>query len=876
MIGLWLAGLIRHRWRRLAAAALGIALAVGLMASLGSFLAATTATMTRRASAGVAIDWQVQVDHGPAAPVLQAITADPGTRAAVPVTFAATPGFAATTQGTTQTTGAGQVLGLPAAWARTFPLAIRVLTGRLDGALVAQQTAANLQVQVGDTVRVRRAGAPPYAVRIAGVVDLQQADSLFQKVGAPPQSQLSAPPDNVLLLPPAAFAHAYGGRSGVVTQIHVRRSHSLPADPAAAYVSETGAARHLELVSGGAAVVGDNLGSVLGSAREDAAYARILFLFLGLPGAVLAALITAAVARSGAARRQREQALLRSRGATSGTLWALVLAETVLVALGGAVVGLGAAAVVGAWMFGSVGFGAGMTASVVWAGGAVVAGLLVALVSVAAPARHEIAGRAVARAGWARPRWLAYGLDLVLLAVAAALVIAAGRNQYQLVLAPEGVPSISVSYWAFLAPGLAWVGATLATWRLADLVVGPGRRLLGRLLRPVSAGLAPTAALMLSRQRSLIARSVVLLALALAFAISTATFDATYRQQAEVDAELTNGADVTVTEPPGSPASQGVVQQLRGLPGVADAEPLLHRYAYVGSDLQDLYGIDPHSISRATSLQDAYFQGGTADQLLRRLATTPDGALVSAETVNDYQLSPGDTLRLRLQDQRSGRYLRVTFTYVGIVNEFPTAPKDSFIVANSAYVAQQTKDPSVATVLVRTDTSPRQVAGHVRAVLGPGPTVGTLDQARGLVSSSLTSIDMSGLTRLELAYAVLVAGAAGGLVLALSLNERRRTVAVLTALGARRNQLARIAWAEPVVVIVMGVLAGLLTGWGMSRLLVTMLTGVFDPPPSSLAYPWTYLATVVVGAVLATAVAAHQVLRQAGRSAREALRESLT
>ena len=47
-------------------------------------------------------------------------------------------------------------------------------------------------------------------------------------------------------------------------------------------------------------------------------------------------------------------------------------------------------------------------------------------------------------------------------------------------------------------------------------------------------------------------RSAVLLALALAFAVSTATFNATYRQQAEVDAQLTNGADVTVTESPGA------------------------------------------------------------------------------------------------------------------------------------------------------------------------------------------------------------------------------------------------------------------------------------------------------------------------------------
>jgi len=50
---------------------------------------------------------------------------------------------------------------------------------------------------------------------------------------------------------------------------------------------------------------------------------------------------------------------------------------------------------------------------------------------------------------------------------------------------------------------------------------------------------------------------MVLLALAVSFAISTAVFNATYHQQAEADARLTNGADVTVTEPPGTHVPPG-------------------------------------------------------------------------------------------------------------------------------------------------------------------------------------------------------------------------------------------------------------------------------------------------------------------------------
>ena len=40
-------------------------------------------------------------------------------------------------------------------------------------------------------------------------------------------------------------------------------------------------------------------------------------------------------------------------------------------------------------------------------------------------------------------------------------------------------------------------------------------------------------------------------------------------------------------------------------------EPLQHRFAYVGADLQDLYGVRPRTIGAAGELQDAWFPGGT-------------------------------------------------------------------------------------------------------------------------------------------------------------------------------------------------------------------------------------------------------------------------
>src|SRR5206468_1220551 len=142
------------------------------------------------------------------------------------------------------------------------------------------------------------------------------------------------------------------------------------------------------------------------------------------------------------------------------------------------------------------------------------------------------ARRVVERAGL--PVGVRYGGDLVLLATAGIIFWGTSRGHYSIVLAPEGVPSISVSYWALAGPLLLWAGSALLAWRLADAALGHGGPMLRRALRLVGGRLASPIAATVQRQRRSLAASIVLLALAVMFAISTAVFNSTYRQQVEV------------------------------------------------------------------------------------------------------------------------------------------------------------------------------------------------------------------------------------------------------------------------------------------------------------------------------------------------------
>ena len=856
-------------------ATLGISLTIAFLAILGIFINTSAATMTKRALGDVAVDWQVEIVNG-ANPggVEQQLRHAVRVRTVDSVGYANVSGFTASTAGTTQSTGAGKVLGITPTYWTDFPGELRAMLGRTTGILIAQQTAANLHVGVGDSILVNRTGLPPVTARIDGVIDLPQADALFQAVGVAAAAAPQAPPDNVIVVPMDLWTQWFGSQLAAAAgparvQLHVRLDQTLPPDPRDAFVKVQQLAHNFEVRAAGGAVIGDNLAARLDCVREDALYARVLFLFLGLPGAILAIILTFAVTAVGGDRRRREQALLRVRGATTTSILRLQSLEGLVVsALAGGI------ALLAVWAIsrGLAGLDIGPRQSPVILT-ALAIGILTALATVILPAWRDTRvspGRSTRTrvSHVERPFWERTWIDVILLVIAGLVYWRVAASGYQIVLAPEGVAQTSVSYEAFIAPLALWVGVGLLTTRFFRHVLSSGRAFVAGLFRPIAGALSPIVAASVARQARLITRGVVLATLAFSFAVSTAVFNTTYNVQSNVDAELTNGADVTVTGTTAYPAGR-LLSRIARVPGVRAARVMAHRLAYVGNDLQDIYGVDPRSIGDATNLSNAFFGNHDARGTMEALAARRDGALLSQETVNDFQLHLGDLVNLRLQSAGDHQYHPIPFHFIGIVREFPTAPHDSFIVANADYVAQQTADPAREIVLVRGDVPPAQLAAAVRPIAAalPGARVTDLGSVQRTISSSLTAVDLHGLTWIELSFAILLIAGANGLVLGLGLIERRRDFAVLAALGATRQQLGAFFWTEGLIVLVVGMIVGTATGFAIAQMLVTMLTGVFDPPPQSLAISWQYLFVLATAGCLSTVLAVI-VARSSVRTAR--------
>ncbi|MEY2553849.1 MAG: putative transport system permease protein, partial [Ilumatobacteraceae bacterium] len=164
------------------------------------------------------------------------------------------------------------------------------------------------------------------------------------------------------------------------------------------------------------------------------------------------------------------------------------------------------------------------------------------------------------------------------------------------------------------------------------------------------------------------------------------------------------------------------------------------------------------------------------------------------------------------------------------------------------------------------------VADSLRTQFGTTVTVTDLATTRKVVGSSLTAVDLNGLTQVELGFALALAAAATGLTLWLGLSERRRTFTIAAALGANRRQLGGFVWAEAGVVTLAGLASGAVAAWALANMLVKVLQGVFDPAPASLAVPWSYLTAVLGVAIVATLAAAILAIRSARTARIELLR----
>jgi putative ABC transport system permease protein len=880
---------LRRRPAQTATQVIVLAAAVALLGAMILFLGHSLRTMTASAVRSVPLDLQGPVgSYGQAGRLASEISKQPDVMQASPVATAPFAGVSHSGAAGVTDSGSGAILAVPPNYLSHIGT-FRFLRGGLHpGQIVLdQQLAATLRARVGDTVKLRLgAKLPAQEFKVGGVALVSSADILFQPLNPQIGPAPAQPPANIAILPVATFAQTVGkvvpsiasatpgaasvpgAQTGIQWQVQAQLNpNSLGGTPGQAFTRAGQIRNTLERSFPGKIQFVDNLSGSLETAAGDALYADALFILLAVPGALLALGLAYLAALGTVERDRRELALLRARGASRRQLLGMAITESSAVGLIAGLLGAGISfAAVSLLINGSVGLDVsrGTAVALVCIGLAIVGGMAARLgTGLRSLSETVAAGRRGVQHERA-PLWRRLYLDLVALAISGLIYWLTASTGFSAVVSPDSNPTLSLSVYMFFAPTLLWIGATLLLVRLrGTLFASIARRLRGREERTNRRSFLLASA---SRRGPAINRGLIFVGLLLAFGVSLGVFAATYNQQAGVDAQLTLGADVTATAPPGVTAKAGLAKRIEEVPGVTATSPVDHSYAYVGPDLQDVFGVEPATIGKATTLRSSYFIGGSAQTMMERLASTPNGIIVSKETITDYSLNIGDLLRLRVLDHRSGNFHTVPFHVVGTVQEFPSAPRDSFMVANLSYLQAADRAGGPNVVFASTSEDPATVAARVQAATrGFGVSVKDIRQQSVQTTSSITTVDLTGISQLEQAFTIILAAAAMWLFVNLVVSERRHEFATMAALGASLRDIGAFVRTEAVAVLGAALVLAAFLGWLLAEMLIAMLQHVFDPPPDHLAVPWGFLGLLglaaIAGGLLAAAVAARALRR---------------
>ena len=750
-------------------------------------------------------------------------------------------------------------------------------------AMISAEAATALAVGVGDRVSLALPDGSQLQARVSGIVDLTLARALFaSRRGADFETFLYMPYTIIVssdrfaaeIVP--AFERATTARGARVKSPPVREVDIgvdralLDAEPGVALDQTERIARAVTAVAGGQDFLLDNISNTLAVARDDAAIGKKMFVFLGTPGAMLAAMLAAYAGIVLGSTQRRERATLRMRGASRRHLLAMLALRVSCITAAGAVAGVAlgygsAALVIGPATLATATFASLLRSAVI--------GAMVGLLATGA-ALYLTGWRSIDREInedrarlWDRaPLWRRYYLDLAAIAaVAVATAMVVGTSGF------EGTPG-SVYIGQAVSLPLALLVLPLGVWIAGSFF---GGRLFAFCLAQVQANRQrhldrPMALLFwsgLHRRSQALVDIAIILGLIVALATSVAVFTASYDGAKTADARYTVGSDVRITP---SPASERVYRSADAagfaVAGVDAVVPVVYGVHNVilrskrTSDPANMAALDPLAYAQVATFDDAHFSNGSAQKSLQLLADRPDAVLVSTDMAGFLKARVGDTLRVLLA-RGTAQQVEVPFEIVGLFDRLPGFPEGADALMNlqqheaiiaatvPAFFLVQADDPTDGGLALMVHSLTTGTGAQDRLQIATRQTALAKDQ------SSLAALNIGGLLTLDSSFAlamgiVTVAIFVFGLML-----QRRREYVTLRALGMQAAAIRSVIAAEAGTAALAGCCIGLPVGLAMAYYLINVLRPLFvlNPP---YVVPLGPVGLIVGSVLLAAAVTA--------------------
>ncbi|MEZ5381203.1 MAG: FtsX-like permease family protein [Microthrixaceae bacterium] len=759
---------------------------------------------------------------------------------------------------------------------------IRIESGGLrnTGAVISAEVAAATGAGVGDAITVALPDGSSITERVSGIADLSRAQALFSsRRGGDLETFVYV--RNSVVVSPTVFADtvlpayeraaaAGGGRlkSPPVREVDIAlQRHLLDADPATALRQTERIGAAVRAVAASDDNLLDNISNTLTVAEADAKVAKALFVFLGVPGGLLAAMLSAYAGVVLAEAQRREQATLRIRGAGRRQLLAMLALRTSVLTATGSVVGLSLGYLAAAITLGQDSLGRASAASLAVSaavgavGGFVATGSALYLTGRRSIDREINEDRALlaTRPPLWRRAWLdVLGLAVVAVGTALALRLRAFDGEAGSVYFGRAV---RLNLRLLVLPIGIWVSASLLSARgLGRMLERGSPRSAPQLGRPLGALLRRS----VGRRPWAIGNGVVIVSLIVGLTVSLAAFTASYDRAKSADARFANGADFRITPGPSTQLSYGVGDAHRfRTPGVAASTPVIWGRDNVvlrsrrTSDPANLVAVDPTGFLAVAPVRDEHFVNGTAAEALGTLGDDPSAIMLSSEMAEFLRAKPGDSLDVLLvrgTDEQAEVRLHIT----GLFERLPGFPDgaDALMAIDAHSEAVPSKRPDFF-LAAAADAGARAEAE--RSLRG-GPLATdrlALDSATTTLASdqsSLAALNVAGLVSLDSSFALAMVVVTIGIFVFGLLLTRRREYVTLRAQGLEARSIRLLIGAEAATVALAGTACGMFVGVGMGFYFVTVLRPLFVLTPV-YSVPVAVLAAPALLVVVATLVA---------------------
>ena len=750
--------------------------------------------------------------------------------------------------------GISKVFGFDDAYLR-HDSTIRVVNGefRGDAALLSVEAASALRVAVGDSVVVRLPDKSTMDVVVSGTVDLSRSRSLFSsRRGGDLETFIYV--RNAIIVSSARFAErvypayerfATGEASGrlknpPIREIDISTDRAvLNSDPARAVAQTRRIAHDVNKIAELQDYLLDNISNTLTVASADADVAKRLFVFLGLPGALLAAMLAAYAGSVLAEAQRREQAILRVRGASRRHLLRMLAGRTALLTATGSSIGLAsgyvaARLILGADALARAGssrlFASSLLGSLGGFGATGAALYFTGRRRIRQQIQEDRARMSVRVPLWRRAR-----IDLVAALVVVVSTVLAVRSH-----AFDGVAgsvyfgrAVQLNLALLVLPVGVWIAGSLCAAR----VVGRGLSKLQpasspEIGRPVSALLLRS----VSRRPWAISTGVVISALIVALATSLAVFTSSYDVAKVNDARYANGADIRLTPNPVAERPYGVDDgRVFRLDNVQTVTPVIYDLSNVilrsarTSDPANLAAMRPAEYARVAPLD------AQAKAMLNLLAKDPTKIALSRDMAAFLRAEVGDRLEVVLA-RATKQQVNTVFHIVVLYERLPGFPDgvDAVMSIDRHVREVPTKVPDFFLAKVKGADlgSLKRAVASLTAIPGHNVRVDSRATTLDRDQSSLAALNVSGLVDLDSGFALAMAVVAIVIFVFGLLLQRRREYITLRALGVEFRGIRALVIAEAGAVAIGGAVAGILTGATMAFYFVRILRPLFVLAPS--------------------------------------------